>query len=130
MKTRLIASAVLIAVFAFVAITASAAPSGITWEFDYAADAPCPDATAKNCVSGFDIRFANNGAVVASVPNPASASGYMTLSQTVNIKAYGTVNLELVAVGRDGATGARVESAPTPVTLFVRPGSPKNVKTQ
>ena len=105
------------------------------FDYDYAVDVACPDATAVDCVEGFEI-LDGSSAVILSIPNPVNPTGLVTgITGTITIgPPYGQQTFSAVAVGRcaTGAIGCstdgKVRSSPTSTQAIIRPKSPENLR--
>jgi hypothetical protein len=87
-------------------VGARAATVTLSWNYDYTGLALCSATTTANCLDHFEMDDATSGkpALIATVANPANASGKVTgISGTFQTSLFGQRVLAVTAVGRDGS---------------------------
>ena len=116
----------LITIFSL-ALTAQAADITFAWDYNYAIPA-CSATVTADCISGFRLydTTVTPRVLLATVPNPANASGAMTgIEHTVtgyNHLGNSTAVATATFIDRSGGTG---ESGDSNVATFqVKPGAP------
>lgn len=89
-----------------ISVGARAATVTLTWNYDYTGLALCSATATTNCLDHFEMDDATSGtpALIATVANPANASGKVTgITGTFQTSLFGQRVLAVTAVGRDGS---------------------------
>ncbi len=95
-----------VGIFLMMAVGARASTVTLTWGYDYTGLTVCSATVTANCLDHFEMDDATSGtpALIATVANPASATGKMTgITGTFQTSGFGSRVYAVTAVGRDGS---------------------------